>query len=83
MTRDVVCCHSLNLSQRGEHDIRDELVFSDHTGYVFHDSRGIECGTTEEVEILKEFIQSKGSASRLRSRLHAIWFGLFCVNDDD
>ncbi len=71
------------MSQRGEHDIHHELVFSNHTGYVFHDSRGIESGATEEVHILKEFIQNKASASQLRSRLHGIWFGLFCVNDDD
>ncbi len=83
MTRDVVCCRSLILSQRGEHDINDELVFSNHTGYAFHDSRGIESGGTEEVDVLKKFIQSKASESRLQSRLHAIWFGLFRVNDDD
>jgi len=82
VTRDAVYRRSLTLSQRGEHYIEDELVFSNHTGYVFHDSRGIESGATEEVEILKEFIQRKASEPRLRSRLHAIWFGLLCVNDD-
>ncbi len=83
MTRDAVCCRSLTLSQRGEHDIEHELDFSNHRGYVFHDSRGIESGATDEVDTLKEFIQSKASASRLQYRLHAIWFGLLCVNDDD
>ncbi len=83
MTRDVVCCHSLTLSQRGEHDIDDELVFSNHTGYVFHDSRGIECGDTKEVDILQEFIRRKGSEPRLQSRLHSIWFALLWINDDD
>ncbi len=82
MTRDVVCCRSLILSQRGEHNINNELVFSNHTGYVFHDSRGIECGSTEELDVLHEFIRRKGGASRLHDRLHTIWFGLFCVNDD-
>ena len=71
------------MSQRGEHDIHHELVFSNHTGYVFHDSRGIESGATEELDILRGFIQHKAVASRLGERLHAIWFGLFCVNDDD
>ncbi len=85
MTRDVVCCRPLTLSQRGEHDINDELEFSNYTGYVFHDSRGIESGATEEVDILHEFIRRKTTASRLESRLHSIWFGLLpvCVNDDD
>ncbi|KAF8267521.1 hypothetical protein EI94DRAFT_1730201 [Lactarius quietus] len=40
---------------RGEHKIDDELLFSNHLGYVFHDSMGIESGSTEELEILKEY----------------------------
>ena len=83
VTRDIVCRLFLTLTQRGEHVIDDELVFSNHTGYVFHDSRGIECGATEEVDILQEFIRRKTGARRLQSRLHAIWFGLLCVNDDN
>ena len=83
MTGEVVCFHPLTLSQRGEHEIEDELVFSNHTGYVFHDSRGIECGGTEELDILRGFIQHKTSASRLQSRVHAIWFELLCVYDDE
>ncbi|KAH9027831.1 hypothetical protein EDB85DRAFT_94578 [Lactarius pseudohatsudake] len=42
---------------RGEHRIDDELVFSNHQGYVFHDSRGIEAGSAGELDILREFIQ--------------------------
>ena len=66
--------------QRGEHRIDDELVFSNHTGYVFHDSRGIEAGSTEELRILQEFIRRKCGERRLRSKLHAIWFGLSNVS---
>ena len=54
MTRDAVYCRSLTLSQRGEHDIEHELVFSNHTGYVFHDSRSIESGATEDVKELNQ-----------------------------
>ncbi|KAF8267228.1 hypothetical protein EI94DRAFT_1731050 [Lactarius quietus] len=60
---------------RGEHKIDDELLFSNHLGYVFHDSMGIESGSAEELEILKEFIQRKCGEKKLRDRLHAIWFG--------
>jgi hypothetical protein len=63
--------------------IDDELVFSNHTGYVFHDSRGIESGSTEELEILQKFIQRKCEVNQLRNRLHAIWFGLSSVHDCD
>ncbi len=82
MTRGVVCCRPLTLNQRGEHEINDELVFSNHTGYFFHDSRGIESGGTDELSILRGFIQRKATEARLQSRLHAIWFGLLCVKDD-
>ncbi|KAN0131070.1 hypothetical protein V8E53_011203 [Lactarius tabidus] len=65
---------------RGEHCIDDELVFSNHTGYVFHDSQGIEAGDEEKLEILKEFIRRKCGERRLQDRLHAIWY---CVPMDD
>ena len=68
-------------SQRGEHNIDDELVFSNNDGYVFHDSRGIESGSTEELGILQEFIQRKCGERRLGERLHAIWFGCSIVHD--
>ncbi|KAH8990891.1 hypothetical protein EDB86DRAFT_2853349, partial [Lactarius hatsudake] len=65
---------------RGEHRIDDELVFSNHPGYVFHDSRGIEAGGTEELDTLHDFIQRKCGETRLGSRLHAIWY---CVPMDN
>jgi hypothetical protein len=57
---------SLTSCQRGEHTIDDELVFSNHTGYVFHDSRGIESGSTEELEVLREFIRRKCAEKQLQ-----------------
>ncbi|KAH9010869.1 hypothetical protein EDB85DRAFT_2125692 [Lactarius pseudohatsudake] len=65
---------------RGEHRIDDELVFSNHRGYVFHDSRGIESASTKELEILQEFVRRKCRAARLGDRLHAIWY---CVPMDN
>jgi len=64
---------------RGEHTIDDELVFSNHRGYAFHDSRGIESGSIEELETLKEFIRRKCGKERLSDKLHAIWY---CVPMD-
>ncbi|KAH9169819.1 hypothetical protein EDB89DRAFT_2193581, partial [Lactarius sanguifluus] len=66
--------------KRGEHTIDDELVFSNHKGYVFHDTRGIESGSTKELDILQEFIRRKCGERRLRDRLHAIWY---CVPMDN
>ncbi|KAF8266550.1 hypothetical protein EI94DRAFT_180650 [Lactarius quietus] len=65
---------------RGEHEIDDALVFSNHRGYVFHDSRGIECGDIEELNTLKDFIRRKCGEKRLRDKLHAIWY---CVPMDN
>ncbi|KAN0137575.1 hypothetical protein V8E53_004626, partial [Lactarius tabidus] len=65
---------------RGEHCIDDALVFSNHTGYVFHDSQGIEAGDEEKLEILKDFIRRKCGETRLRNKLHAIWY---CIPMDD
>jgi len=56
------------------HSIEDELVFSHHDGYVFHDSRGIEAGSGDELEIIQDFVRRKSQERRLRDRLHAIWF---------
>ncbi|KAH9023506.1 hypothetical protein EDB84DRAFT_1420972 [Lactarius hengduanensis] len=65
---------------RGEHTINDELVFSNHTGYIFHDSRGVESGSTAELAILQEFIERKCGETRLKDKLHAIWY---CVPMDN
>ena len=64
----------LTWSQRGEHRIDDEIVFSNHKGYVFHDSQGIEAGDEEKLGILKDFIRRKCGEKRLRDKVHAIWF---------
>ncbi|KAN0138699.1 hypothetical protein V8E53_003687 [Lactarius tabidus] len=66
--------------ERGEHSIDDELVFSNYQGYVFHDSRGVESGGTEELGILQDFIRRKCREKLLRNKLHAIWY---CVPMDN
>ncbi|KAH9017652.1 hypothetical protein EDB84DRAFT_1404088 [Lactarius hengduanensis] len=70
----------VTMSQRGEHSIDDELIFSTHQGYIFHDSRGIESGGMEELQILQQFIRRKCRETRLKNRLHAIWY---CVPMDN
>ncbi|KAJ7782225.1 hypothetical protein DFH07DRAFT_789889 [Mycena maculata] len=60
--------------RRGEHNISDELTFTKHTGYVFHDSRGFECGGKEELEVVQDFIHERSQRRKLRDRVHAIWY---------
>jgi hypothetical protein len=64
------------LCQRGEHSIEDEIVFSNHDGYIFHDSRGFESGSDNELKIVQDFVRQKTGEKKLANRLHAIWFGL-------
>ncbi|KAJ6592622.1 hypothetical protein B0H19DRAFT_8075 [Mycena capillaripes] len=67
-------------SDRGEHEITDELVFSNHDGYVFHDSCGLENGSKKELETLQEFVREHAQKPTLRERLHVIWY---CIPMDD
>jgi hypothetical protein len=60
--------------QRGVHNIEDELIFTDHDGYIFHDSCGFEAGGEEELKTVQEFVHRKSREGRLKARLHAIWF---------
>jgi len=59
--------------QRGDHNITDELIFSSNTGFVFHDSRGIELGAPNEMETIQDFISKRANARNLQDKLHAIW----------
>jgi hypothetical protein len=56
------------------HNIEDELVFTNHTGYIFHDSCGFEAGGEDELKIVQEFVRRKSRERQLKDRLHAIWF---------
>ena len=59
--------------QRGKHDIADEITFESNPGYVFHDSRGIECGSTDETKTLDSFITEHANKGDFEDRLHVIW----------
>ncbi|KAN0129493.1 hypothetical protein V8E53_012675 [Lactarius tabidus] len=66
--------------ERGEHSIEDELIFSNHDGYIFHDSCGFEAGSVTERKIVQGFIRQMSTERRLKYRLHAIWY---CVPMDN
>ncbi|KAM6490530.1 hypothetical protein JOM56_013873 [Amanita muscaria] len=58
---------------RGEHDIEHQITYPG-SYFVFHDSRGFEAGGRDEMRIVKNFIKHRSSASKLKDRLHAIWY---------
>ena len=59
--------------QRGEHTIEQELIFRSNTCFIFHDSRGFEAGSEEEVKLMKNFLMDRAATTRLEKRIHAIW----------
>ncbi|KAJ7764888.1 hypothetical protein B0H16DRAFT_1454686 [Mycena metata] len=67
-------------SDRGLHNIEYELRFPSRRGFVFHDSRGIESGSAEELETLRKFVETRSSTNSIHEQLHAIWM---CVPLDE
>ncbi|KAH9032012.1 hypothetical protein EDB85DRAFT_1957234 [Lactarius pseudohatsudake] len=65
---------------RGEHNIEDEVVFSNFDGYIFHESRGIEAGSAEGLRTVQEFIRQRSGKVQLQDILHAIWY---CIPMDN
>jgi len=64
----VTDCH-----QRGEHNIENQLIFRRNTGFIFHDSRGFEAGSEEELKLMKRFLMDRAATTKLEKRIHAIW----------
>ncbi|KAL4082107.1 hypothetical protein V8B97DRAFT_165295 [Scleroderma yunnanense] len=60
--------------ERGYHDIEDELIFRSNPGFIFHDSRGFEAGSDDELRSMKKFVAERATAMKLEKRIHAIWF---------
>ncbi|KAL4064207.1 hypothetical protein V8B97DRAFT_1988210, partial [Scleroderma yunnanense] len=60
--------------ERGEHNIEDELVFRSNTGFIFHDSRGFEAGSEEEVKLMQNFLTNHSATMKLERWIHAIWY---------
>lgn len=64
-----------NSTQRGHHNIEDELIFRSNPGFVFHDSCGFEAGSVEELNLMKDFVTDRASTMQLGKRVHVVWWG--------
>ncbi|KAG6334415.1 hypothetical protein ID866_4671 [Astraeus odoratus] len=64
----------LGLTQRGYHNIENELVFRSNPGFIFHDSCGFESGSVKELEDMKMFVTGRSVTTMLENRIHAIWY---------
>ncbi|KZP26036.1 hypothetical protein FIBSPDRAFT_887698 [Athelia psychrophila] len=63
-------------AERGYHDINNEMVFKSNPNFIFHDSRGFECGSVDETETVQRFLSKRASATELKDQLHAVWYCL-------
>ncbi|KAF8692788.1 hypothetical protein AX14_002393, partial [Amanita brunnescens Koide BX004] len=65
--------HLMPSIERGMHDIEHQITYPG-SNFIFHDSRGFESGSTEELEIAWRFIEKKAAETELKNQLHAIWY---------
>ncbi|KDQ11301.1 hypothetical protein BOTBODRAFT_177345 [Botryobasidium botryosum FD-172 SS1] len=63
-------------AERGLHDIEYSMVFPSCPGFIFHDSRGFESGATDELDVVRDFIQARVDG---KEQLHIIWY---CIPTD-
>ncbi|KAG8940818.1 hypothetical protein FRC03_005076 [Tulasnella sp. 419] len=66
-------------AMRGMHDIEHEISYPSNPRFVFHDSRGFEAGSVDEMVKVRNFIAQRSAQRDLKDRLHVIWF---CVPMD-
>ncbi|KAJ7199839.1 hypothetical protein GGX14DRAFT_536471 [Mycena pura] len=61
-------------ARRGWHNIENQLIFKSNPQFIFHDSRGFESASVEEIENVKAFIAERAASTRLSQQLHTIWY---------
>ncbi|KAG9036447.1 hypothetical protein FRB95_008745 [Tulasnella sp. JGI-2019a] len=64
---------------RGLHDINLEITYPSRPGFVFHDSRGIECGSANELNEMREFLIQR--AKNATNAIHVIWYCISANSD--
>lgn len=50
------------------------MVFKSNPKFIFHDSRGFEAGSLEELDSVKVFLATRLEGTELRDQVHAIWY---------
>jgi len=58
---------------RGEHNIEHQITYQG-CNFIFHDSRGFEAGSQDELKTVREFIAERSRRLDLKDQLHAIWY---------
>ncbi|KZP15285.1 hypothetical protein FIBSPDRAFT_85292 [Athelia psychrophila] len=63
-------------TERGYHDIDNEMIFKSNPEFIFHDSRGFESGSVDETETVKKFLSERAQGGELKDQVHAVWYCL-------
>ncbi|KAF8814398.1 hypothetical protein BYT27DRAFT_6334201 [Phlegmacium glaucopus] len=73
-TKDDPVYEDINPTEkRGEHDVRRAFTFRSNPRFIFHDSRGFEAGSEEELEDVLSFIHEKAKSNEVMDQIHVIW----------
>jgi hypothetical protein len=65
----------------GEHDINQEITSSNNKSLSLHDSKGLESGSAENLQIITNFIQDR-KGRPFAEQLHAIWSDPYAITSD-
>jgi predicted GTPase len=60
-------------TSRGVHNIENEILFQKNDKLVAHDSEGFESGQSDELDVVKKFIERRSKAENMSERLHMVW----------
>ncbi|KAJ7135737.1 hypothetical protein C8R44DRAFT_768938, partial [Mycena epipterygia] len=69
-------------AERGLHDIENQLIFKSNPQFIFHDSRGFESGSVDEMRKVKSFIDTRARSNDLSDPTSCMLFGMYCVPTD-
>jgi hypothetical protein len=68
---------SVSHQKRGECDINFEIISTQNSRFVAHDSMGFEHGHRKNFEDARTFLQSRsGDGIALKDRVHVIWYSV-------
>jgi hypothetical protein len=57
----------------GKAKIDDEITSDQNRQLVLHDSQGFEPGEVDNIQLVHQFIESRGKEPHIKDRLHAVW----------
>lgn len=59
--------------ERGQHNVREEIVDPNRSDIIVHDSGGFEAGDESQIQAVEDFVKEKSETIEMDKRLHAIW----------